>query len=178
MKKNILVISSSPRKGGNSDTLCNEFIKGATDAGHYAEKIFLRDKNIHYCTGCGVCYNQKQCSQKDDMAELLDKMVAADTIVLSTPIYFYTMCGQLKTFIDRCCARYTEMSNKNFYYIMTAADTSLPAMDRTIVEFQGFLACLENPIEQKTLKAFGVWQKEDIKDSKYIAEAYEMGRLI
>ena len=52
--KNILVISASPRKGGNSDVLCDEFIKGAQQAGHKVEKIFLRNFKVNYCTGCGV----------------------------------------------------------------------------------------------------------------------------
>lgn len=112
MPKNILIISSSPRKGANSDTLCDQFYVGVLDAGHNVEKIFLKDKNINYCTGCGYCNEHKKCSQHDDMAEILEKMVKADVIVLATPMYFYTISGQLKTFIDRCCARYTEISNK------------------------------------------------------------------
>lgn len=54
MSKNILILSSSPRRGGNSDTLCDEFMRGAIESGNQVEKIFLRDKNIHPCTGCSV----------------------------------------------------------------------------------------------------------------------------
>ena len=124
MNKKVLVISASPRKGGNSDTLCDEFMKGAIDSGNTVEKIFLRDKKINYCTGCGLCNTNDYtaCSQKDDMALILDKMVIADVILMATPVYFYTMDGQMKTFIDRCCARYTHISNKDFYFIATAAD--------------------------------------------------------
>ena len=57
MSKKVLILSSSPRRGGNSDTLCDEFLRGAQEAGHEVEKIFLKDKTIHYCTGCGVCPN-------------------------------------------------------------------------------------------------------------------------
>lgn len=64
------------------------------------EKVFLTEKQIGYCRGCGVCNTTHVCVQKDDMAEILDKMVKADVIVLATPVYFYTMDGQLKTFID------------------------------------------------------------------------------
>ena len=174
----VLVISSSPRKKGNSDVLCDEFVKGATDAGHQVEKIFLREKNIHYCTGCGVCYNQKKCSQKDDMAGLLDKMVAADVIVMASPIYFYTMCGQLKTFIDRCCARYTEMTDKKFYYILTAADGNTKAMERTMTEFDGFLACLDNPEVKGYVHAVGVWEKVDVNSTLFMNEAYQLGTSI
>ena len=55
MAKRILILSSSPRKGGNSDTLCDEFLRGAKETGNEAEKIFLRDKKINYCTGCSTC---------------------------------------------------------------------------------------------------------------------------
>lgn len=57
MSKNILILSASPRRAGNSDLLCDQFMLGAQHSGHTAEKIFLRDKKINYCTGCGTCYN-------------------------------------------------------------------------------------------------------------------------
>ena len=65
MAKRILILSSSPRKGGNSDTLCDEFLRGAKETGNEAEKIFLRDKKINYCTGCSTCsLHHKPCPQK------------------------------------------------------------------------------------------------------------------
>lgn len=99
--KNITIISSSPRKQGNSDILCDEFIRGAKVVGNKTEKIYLKDKKINYCTGCGYCYNTHKCSQNDDMSEVLNSLINADIIVFASPIYFYTICGQLKTMIDR-----------------------------------------------------------------------------
>ncbi len=155
--------------------LCDEFVKGAESAGHVVEKVFLRDKKINYCTGCGACYDTKVCSQRDDMGEMLEKMISADVIVLASPIYFYTMCGQLKTFIDRCCACYTELSDKEFYYILTAADTMPEAIDRTVTEFRGFLECLDNPQEKGTICGVGVWNKGEVKTTGFMQEAYAMG---
>ena len=67
MSKKVLILSSSPRRNGNSDLLCNEFMRGAAEAGHQVEKIFLKDKHINYCTGCSVCSMYgKPCPQKDD----------------------------------------------------------------------------------------------------------------
>ena len=127
MAKKVLILSSSPRRGGNSDTLCDEFMRGATESDHEVEKIFLRDKTIHYCTGCSTCsLYQKPCPQKDDAAEIIEKMVNADVIVMATPVYFYTMSAQMKTLIDRCCGRYTEMNDKEFYFIVTAAEENAP----------------------------------------------------
>lgn len=178
MKKKVLVISSSPRKGGNSDLLCYEFVKGAESAGHEVKKVSLRDKDIKNCTGCGVCTQTKRCSQKDSMAEILDMMVSADVIVLASPIYFYAICGQLKTFIDRCCPRYEELVNKEFYYILTAADPMPDAIERAVIELQGFLYCLENPQERGTICAVGVMDKGDVAKNSYMQEAYNMGTCI
>ena len=175
MSKKVLILSSSPRRGGNSDTLCDEFLRGAQEAGHEVEKIFLKDKTIHYCTGCGVCNEGKACPQKDDAPEIVRKMVAADVIVLATPVYFYTMSAQMKTLIDRCCARYTEMTDKEFYFILTAAEESIPMMERTVECFRGFLDCLEGPVERGVVYGVGAWHVGEIKSSPAMQEAYELG---
>jgi multimeric flavodoxin WrbA len=179
MKKKVLVLSSSPRRGGNSDLLCDQFALGVQLAGHHSEKIFLKDKKISYCTGCGTCIDRgKKCSQKDDMAEVLDKMVEADVIVMATPVYFYTMCGQMKTLIDRTCSRYTEIANKEFYFIVTAADTNNRAMERTLVEFRGFTYCLEDAKEKGVIYGTGAWEKGEINGKPAMKEAYEMGKAV
>lgn len=164
MTKKVLILSSSPRRGGNSDTLCNEFMRGAIESGNEAEKVFLRDKTIHYCTGCSTCsLHGKPCPQKDDAAEIIEKMVAANVIVMATPVYFYTMSAQMKTLIDRCCGLYTEMKNKEFYFIVTAAEDDRKLMERTVDTFQGFLDCLENPTIKGVVYGTGVWHVGEIK---------------
>ncbi|MEI0490665.1 flavodoxin family protein [Brachyspira pulli] len=176
MSKKVLIISSSPRRGGNSDLLCDEFLKGAKEAGHDAEKIFLKDKKINYCEDCGTCYkNNKPCVQKDDMKEILDKMLEADVIVMATPVYFYTMNAQMKTFIDRCVTKYLEIKNKDFYFIATAATEDEKEMVRTIDGFRGFLDCLEDVREKGVILAHSVWNKEEVKDKKYMQDAYNLG---
>ena len=180
MSKKILVISSSPRKGGNSDIVCDKFIEGANESGHKVEKIFLKDKNINYCTGCGFCNTNDytKCAQNDDMKEILEKIMNTDVILMATPVYFYAMCGQMKTFIDRCCAMYTKITNKDFYFIMTAADENKAALERTMEEFRGFLDCLDGVKEKKAIYAAGVWKKGEINGTSYINEAYEMGKSV
>lgn len=179
MSKKVLILSASPRKGGNSDTLCDEFLRGAQEAGHQAEKIFLRDRDIHYCIGCGVCNTTHQCVQKDDMAQVLDKMVTADVIVLATPVYFYSMDAQLKTLIDRTVPRYTEIRDKDFYFIMTAADADRGALERTVEGLRGFTEdCLPGAREKGILYGTGVWQKGEVNHSPAMREAYEMGKAV
>lgn len=176
MSKKVLVLSSSPRKKGNSDLLCDQFIKGAMEAGHQVEKVNLKDKKINYCTGCGTCVDKPgTCTQKDDAAEILAGMIEADVIVMATPVYFYTMCGQMKTLIDRTCSVYTQISNKEFYFIVAAADTNVKAMQRTIEEFRGFTYCLENPKEKGVVYGTGAWKIGEIKESKAMDQAFEMG---
>lgn len=179
MNKKVLILSASPRKNGNSDTLCNEFIRGANESGNITEKIFLRDKKINFCMGCGVCNNTHKCVQKDDMAEILNKMVNADVIVMATPVYFYTMDGQMKTLIDRTVPRYTEISDKDFYFIVTAADTDKSMMRKTIECFRGFTEdCLKNPHEKGIIYGTGAWKVGEIQNNPAMDEAYQMGKNV
>ena len=178
MSKNILIISSSPVKDGNSDTLCNKFMEGAISSGNQVEKINLREHTINHCRGCGYCsttdYNG--CCQKDDMAAILDKMLEADVIVFGTPVYFYAMCGQMKTFIDRCCARYPKIKDKDFYFLITAAETDKKMLERTVEEFRGFLDCVEDCKEKGILYGAGVWKKGEVNNTNYPQHAFEMGK--
>lgn len=175
--KNVLIISSSPRRHGNSDMLCDRFAQGAAEGGNKVEKVFLADLNIGYCKGCGVCNTAHKCVQKDDMAPLLDKMVQADVIVLATPVYFYSMDGQLKTFIDRTVPRYTEISDKDFYFILTAADTEKGNLKRTVEALRGFTEdCLDGANEKGIIYGVGAWQIGEIKDTAAYDEAYKIGK--
>ena len=177
--KKVLIISGSPRKNGNSDTLCNEFMKGAEESGNQVEKIRLAEKKLNFCTGCGVCNTTHKCVQKDDMEEMLNKMVEADVIVLATPTYFYGMSGQLKTFIDRTVPRYQEISNKDFYFIITSADGRKSSLDKIVESLRGFTDdCLNNPHEKGIIYGTGVWQMGEIQKTKAMQEAYEMGKNI
>lgn len=179
MSKNILILSSSPRKGGNSELLCDQFMLGAKEAGNEVEKIFLRDKEINYCTACYACkINKGICAIKDDMAEILDKMIAADVIVMATPVYFYTMDAQMKTIIDRTVARYQEIRNKEMYFIVAAADPNKEEMERTIEGFRGFTSCLSGAKEKGIVYGTGAWNIGDIKGSKAMEDANEMGRNV
>lgn len=177
--KKVVIISSSPRRGGNSDVLCDRFLQGALESGHSAEKIFLKDYHIGYCIGCGYCFDHHICSRKDDMAPILDKLVHADVIVFATPVYFYSMDAQMKTFIDRTTPRYTEMKNKDFYFILTAADEDKANLHRTMEAFRGFTEdCLDGAREAGIIYGTGTWKVGEVLDTPAYNEAYEMGKLV
>lgn len=179
MSKKVLVISSSPRKNGNSDILCDQFISGAKDAGNQVEKICLREKKINCCIGCSFCAtNNGQCVQKDDMAEILEKIICSDVVVLATPVYFYSICAQLKMMIDRTVAKYTEIKNKELYFIITAAENDKQIMERTVEDLRGFRDCLEGAVEKGVIYGAGAWQKGEIKNTDAMQEAYDMSKSI
>ena len=177
MHKKILVLSGSPRKGGNSDILCDVFCKGAEEAGHTTEKIYVHEQSIGFCKACYACKKNGVCVQKDDMSSILEKMVSAEVIVLATPVYYYSMNGQLKTLIDRTLPRYytDKISDKDFYFIATAAEGK-STMERTIDGLRGFTECLPNARVKGIVYGEGVYEKGAVKTSPAMQEAYQMGR--
>ncbi|MBQ8210501.1 MAG: flavodoxin family protein [Clostridia bacterium] len=178
MNKKVLILSGSPRKNGNSDILCDEFMKGATENGNEVEKIRVAEKKIGYCRACYACRGTGVCAIKDDMADILQKMIDADVLVLASPVYFYSVDAQLKALIDRTVARWTEVKNKEFYYIVTAADGENESAETTIQCFRGYADCVEGAKEMGIIYGMGVYEKGEIANTKAMTEAYEMGKKV
>ena len=102
MKKSILVLTGSPRIGGNSDLLADAFIKGANNAGHEVIKCEVGRKNIQGCKACDTCYSRgRPCSFDDDFNDIAPLIEKADVIVFVTPLYWFTFPAQLKAVIDK-----------------------------------------------------------------------------
>ena len=179
MSRKVLILSGSPRSGGNSDILCDQFMQGSSEAGNEVEKIRISEKKIGYCTACYHCRSSKgQCLQDDDMASVLQKMIDADVIVLSSPVYFYSIDAQLKALIDRTLARWTEVKDKDFYYIVTCADRDRAAQEATLACFRGYAACVRGAREMGVVYGTGVYKPGDIRNTPAFSEAYEMGRRV
>ncbi len=178
MNKKVLILSGSPRKNGNSDILCDEFMKGAKEGGNEVEKIRVSEKNIGYCRACYACKGTGICAIKDDMGEVLQKMIDADVIVLASPVYFYSIDAQLKALIDRTVARWLEVKDKEFYYIVTAADEEKESAETTIQCFRGYADCVEGAKEKGIIYGMGAYEKGEIKNSSAMEEAYNMGKNI
>ena len=178
MSKNVLILSGSPRIGGNSDLLCDEFMKGSIEAGHNVEKVNVAKKEIDYCKGCYYCQNHNgECVIKDDMTEILQKIIDADVLVLASPVYFYSIDAQLKALIDRTVARWNEGKNKDFYYIATCADGK-DGVEITIECFRGYADCVNGARECGIIYGHSVYQKGEIKDTPAMKEAFEMGKNV
>lgn len=177
MKKQILILFASPRKGGNSEHLCQSFAEGARTAGHTVELLRLAELDIGYCSACYACKTLGHCVKADDMAAVTQRMKGADVIVLATPVYFYSMNAQMKTLIDRTLgsAQSPGLENKEFYLIATAADGK-GAMERTMDGLRGYLECLPGARERGALYGAGLWQLGDAQGHPAMEEAYQMGR--
>lgn len=179
MSKKVLILSGSPRKGGNSDILCDEFMRGAQASGNEVEKIRVAAKKVAPCTACYYCNNHGgACVQKDDMAEILQKMIDADVIVLASPVYFYSIDAQLKAVIDRTVARWLEVKDKEFYYIVTMADEERQSADTTLACFRGYADCVEGAIEKGVIIGSGVYESGKVKGTPAMTQAYEMGKNV
>ncbi|WP_371367696.1 Putative NAD(P)H-dependent FMN-containing oxidoreductase YwqN [Sporomusa rhizae] len=102
MSKNILVMTGSPRKGGNSEKLADAFIAGARQAGHTTVKYTAADKHIKGCIDCKTCFSKGvACSVPDDFNDLAPLLEQADMVVFATPLYWFSFPQQLKAAIDK-----------------------------------------------------------------------------
>jgi multimeric flavodoxin WrbA len=108
LKMNVLGIYGSPRKEGNSDILLSRALLGAGEAGAKVKTIFARDLDIRACLECGGCDLTGKCIVKDKMQEVYPLLEEADAIIMSTPIFFYSMPGKLKSLVDRAQASWSK----------------------------------------------------------------------
>lgn len=179
MSKQVLIISTSPRKGGNSDALAQSFAKGAADAGNQVEKVELYDKTIGFCRGCLACQKTQRCVIRDDADTIAQKMCTVDVIVFATPIYYYEMSGQMKTMLDRANPLYpSDYAFRDIYLLATAADEEKEAMDGAITGLKGWIACFEKARLAGTVFGGGVDAVGAIWGHAALQEAYEIGKTV
>ncbi len=176
--KKVLILSGSPRKNGNSDLLCDEFMRGAIESGNEVTKINVCERNVAPCRACYACKESGNCVIKDDMAEILQAMIDADVLVLASPVYFYSIDAQLKAVIDRTVARWLEVKDKEFYYIATCADNEKASIETTLACFRGYADCVEGAKEMGVIYGTGVYEKGEAKNTAAFKEAYEMGKSV
>ena len=140
MAENILIISTSLRSGSNSETLANEVLKGASDAGNNAELVSLKDKQIAFYKGCLACQKTGKCVIKDDANEITEKMKNADVIVFATPVYYYGMSGQMKTLLDRANSLYiSDYKFRRIFLVTASAEAEKETAEKTIIGLKGWI---------------------------------------
>lgn len=179
MKKNVFIVSSTPRENGNSDLLAEEFARGARDGGHNFKKVNVRNMDLKFCIGCMACQRHGKCVHNDGMNELYDEIQNADVLVFATPIYFYEMAGQLKTFLDRLHPLYLRKNKfKDVYLLATAAENAESALDGAVSGVQGWIDCFDGVKLTGVLRGIGIEKMGEIKNSSFMAESYQMGKSI
>ena len=106
MSKKIVILNGSPRKTGNTSALVKAFTEGAESAGNTVTEFFLDKMDIHGCKGCFGGHSSQKCPcvQKDDMSQIYPAVKDCDVVVLASPLYYWTMSGQLRTALDRLFA--------------------------------------------------------------------------
>lgn len=177
--KNVIIISSSPRVGGNSETLAKEFEKGAKDAGHNVEFVSLREMNLKYCMACYNCTATGKCIHNDGMNELCTRILKANVLVFATPVYFYSMSGWLKVFFDRLTTIYTKI-RADIYMIASQWDSDKEIMENTFNAIRGTTKyCFEDCEEKGLIYGVGLSGRGDaLKNSELLVQAYEMGKNV
>lgn len=178
--KNILIISTSLRKGGNSEVLADEFKRGALANGHSVEKICLHDKKIGFCKGCLTCQATKSCVIKDDANAIVEKMQHADVLVFATPIYYYEMSGQMKTLLDRANPLFpADYSFRDIYLLAASADGDPASMDGAENGLKGWIRCFGKAKLSGVVRGAGATYLGDIRNfPSALREAYEMGKSV
>ena len=142
MGKRVLVISTSPRKGSNSELLASEFARGARAAGHTVEQVSLTGRDIQFCRGCLACLSTHRCVIRDDADEIEPKMERADVLVFATPIYYYEMSGQMKTMLDRGNPLYAaDYAFRDVYLLAAAAEEGDDVWSRAASGLEGWVKC-------------------------------------
>ena len=178
--KKVLILSTSLRTNANSEILAKETERGAKDAGHSVEFVSLKDKNIQFCKGCLACQKLGRCVINDDANDITSKIKEADVIVWATPVYYYEMCGQMKTLIDRANSLFA--TGKNFsevYVITTSADSSPNTVQTVINGVNGWIACFDGVKLSGYLNGGGLEAPNDAAANQELLEkAYNLGKNI
>jgi multimeric flavodoxin WrbA len=126
MGKNVLILKSSPRKKGNSNTLAAQVEKGAQEKGAWVESLSLAEMDIKPCDACDICLESGECILEDDMQQIYPLLLKADAIVIAGPVYWFTISAQAKLCIDRWYALPDgSFKDKEFGVLLTYGDTDL-----------------------------------------------------
>lgn len=163
--KKIVIINSSPREGGNCDLLCTQFTNGASlNPDNQIVRINLKDQNFDY-------YREEQ--ESDDADQAAKELMDSNVIVLATPVYFYNMSGMMKTFIDRMTPYFSQISGKDFYFLLTAA-INRSEMEHTVESLYGFTDSLPDSNVRAVVYGSNVSQKGDILHHPAYKEVLEL----
>ena len=176
----ILVLKSSGNRNGSSALLANEFIKGAKESGHDITEYNLIGKNIRPCVGCNRCGMSGPCVQKDDYENELKQLIKEnDMLIFVMPVYYYNWPAQLKTVIDRFYSFTYELTSmhKKTILISVAWDNTDSAFS-VVKDYYKKICDYMEFNDQGAIYGKGCGTPDMTRNSKYMKEAYELGKKI
>lgn len=171
----IVVLVGSMRKGGNTDLLAQAFTEGASK-NNDVELVSVADYKVNPCIGCNSCFTRKDnsCFQNDDMSVIYEKLRTADIVVIASPVYFYGISAQMKTFIDRTYPIWQHLGKKEVYYIISAG-LGEDIIERSLGDLDGFVEHLEEYKIAGKIYAANVMEAGLVKNQRVFQTAYDMG---
>lgn len=179
-KMKIVVLTGSPRRKGNTNTMAEQFIKGATEAGHDVFRFDCATADVHPCIACNHCGMDGDCIYNDDFSkELRPKLLDADMIVFCSPMYYFGFSSQLKRVIDRFYAiNYKLMdSGKKGVFLMAYANTAKSEAEPMLMHYHQLLKYL-GMTDAGTVVAPGIWPIGAINNTSYTRQSYILGKNI
>lgn len=182
MAKQVLGIVGSPRRGGNTECLIEEVLRGAQEAGASVDKVILHELEIAPCDACDACLETGECVHGDDMPELFERMAKSPVWVLGTPIYWWGPTAQFKLFVDRWYGRAHREEDKALFkgkrviLVIPFGDSS----PETARHVQGMMQDTLSYVEAKlvaTVLAPGVNERGEVRQRpELMAAAYAAGQ--
>ncbi len=178
MGKKIMILNGSPRANGNTAALIHSFTEGAVSAGHEGVCFHLREMNIHPCLGCfgGGKNPESPCVQKDDMQNIYPYYKESDVVVLASPLYYWSISGQLKCAFDRLFAVAecnSDLANpKKQSILLMAAEGN--GFEESVYWYDRLMKHLGWTDLGKVLCG-GVFQTGDIEGNPKLEESYQLG---
>ena len=183
----VLGIHGSPRRGGNTEVLLKEFLRGCTDGGAEGEEVFLRELKISPCLEIYACKKTGECPIQDDMKPLYPKLMDADILAVTSPIFFFAVSAHLKAMIDRCQALWARKyllrqpvapgrTDRKGVFLAVGGATLGKIFDGPLLTMKYFFDALDRTFDRALLYK-GVDEKGDIRQHPTaMAEAYDLGK--
>jgi multimeric flavodoxin WrbA len=183
MGKQILVLTGSPRRGGNSDQLADAFIRGASETGRSVHKFEAAYKNISGCWGCDRCWSSGgPCVIKDDFYELVPLLESCEAAVFVSPVYFWGFTAQLKAAWDRFYSYGKPEGKKRFAVkesaLLLALGDTEDATWRHAAGTYKDIALYLGWKDRGIIAAAGVNDKTDILGHEALGRAEKLGRAM
>lgn len=187
---NIVAIYGSPRRKGNTATLLRQAVRGAAECGATVTEFMLRDLKMSPCLEIYACRESGRCAINDDFEKVRDGLVAADGIMVASPIFFYTVSAQIKILMDRCQSLWVKKywidkipfrkwtATRKGLFISAGATAGKKLFDGALLSMQYFFDVLDTELWRTLLYRGLDFEDDVIKFPQYLEESYQTGRQL